>query len=134
MDVQNALTPNQGFGVAVEDGIVSYSGYDSKSGYYVFILHPNKYKTFYCHMKQGSVLVKKGDKVVKGQRIGLMGETGSAQGVHLHFGVKNTAPVWVDPLPVLEGKLKLNGEWCEGEYTVLKANEALDKILEIIGE
>lgn len=107
--------------VAVEDGIVSYSGYDSKSGYYVFVLHPNKYKTFYCHMKQGSVLVKKGDKVVKGQRIGLMGETGSAQGVHLHFGVKNTAPVWVDPLPVLEGKLKLNGEWCEGEYTVLKA-------------
>ena len=106
--------------IAVESGIVSYSGYDSSSGYYVFILHNNGYKTFYCHLAKGSVLVKKGDRVVRGQRIGLMGETGAAQGVHLHFGVKNTKPVWIDPLPILEGKVALNGEWVEGEYTLLK--------------
>ena len=107
--------------VAVESGVVSYSGYDSTSGYYVFILHDNGYKSFYCHMVKGSVLVKKGDKVTRGQRIGLMGMTGSATGVHLHFGVKNTKATWVDPLPVLEGKLSLNSDWVEGEYTLVKA-------------
>lgn len=107
--------------VAVERGKVSYSGYDSKSGYYVFILHDNGYKTFYCHMKKGSVLVKKGDIVCKGQRLGLMGDSGSATGVHLHFGVKNKVPAWIDPLPVLEGKVELAKNYSTGTYKLTKA-------------
>jgi hypothetical protein len=41
----------------------------------------------YFHMVKGSIKVKKGDKVVAGQVIGKMGETGFATGKHLHWEI-----------------------------------------------
>lgn len=55
-------------------------------GNYVAILHNDNVVTLYGHLKE--VYVKVGTKVKKGTEIGFMGETGYANGVHLHFEVR----------------------------------------------
>lgn len=89
--------------VSIADGVVSKTGYSSLgSGYYVYILHGD-YMSIYCHMKKGSIQVKKGQKIIKGTVLGYMGKTGNATGVHLHFGIKYNNQ-FIDPLPFLEGE------------------------------
>ena len=59
-------------------------------GTFVAIRHPGNIITRYQHMKAGSLKVKKGDKVKKGQVIGKYGrpQTGNApKGPHLHFDI-----------------------------------------------
>lgn len=69
---------------AAKAGKVSMVGYDGVSGYYVKLKHDDGYDTFYCHMlKQSSV--KTGQKIRRGQIIGLVGSTGRSTGPHLHF-------------------------------------------------
>lgn len=58
------------------------SGY----GYSVTINHGYGYETLYAHMK--TILVKKGEKVKKGQKIGTVGNTGSSTAPHLHYEVR----------------------------------------------
>ena len=74
-------------------------------GNYVKIKHPNGYYTLYAHMKYGSVTVKKGDKVEKGQVIGYMGNTGNSYGAHLHFEVRDTSDTKIDPTPYIDADL-----------------------------
>lgn len=45
--------------------------------------------TMYCHMRKGSVTVKKGDLVSAGQRLGYVGMSGLAETPHLHFEVRH---------------------------------------------
>lgn len=42
---------------------------------------------FYAHLQPGSILVKVGDRVRKGQLLGKLGNSGNAVGPHLHFHV-----------------------------------------------
>ena len=74
-------------------------------GNYVLIKHNNGYYTLYAHMKYGSVKVKVGDKVTKGQTIGYMGATGRATGAHLHFEVRNKNNVMIDPTKYINADL-----------------------------
>ncbi|MDD3311368.1 M23 family metallopeptidase [Pseudodesulfovibrio sp.] len=53
----------------------------------VIIEHEDGYQTVYAHMKQGSVRVKEGDRVERGQVLGLVGLSGLTVFPHLHFGV-----------------------------------------------
>lgn len=55
-------------------------------GNLVKIEHGNGYCTLYGHMKKG-LLVKNGQTVKAGQRLGYMGDSGDAYGAHLHFEV-----------------------------------------------
>ncbi len=73
----------------------------SSYGNYVKIKHSNYY-TLYAHMKYGSVTVKVGDTVKKGQTIGYMGSTGRSTGAHLHFEVRNAGDVKIDPTPYID--------------------------------
>ena len=63
----------------------------------------------YMHLRDVA-LVKTGDRVLTGQPIGFVGQTGRATGCHLHFEIW-TAPGWysggspIDPLPTLRGWL-----------------------------
>lgn len=65
---------------------VAYSGY-SGYGHTVVINHGNGVKTRYAHMYPGSICVRVGQKVSKGQQIGKIGTTGNSTGPHLHFEV-----------------------------------------------
>jgi len=65
-----------------------------KSGYgrNVTIDHGFGYTTLYAHMDE--VIVKKGDIVTKGQKIGTVGSTGTSTAPHLHYEVRiNNKPV-----------------------------------------
>ncbi len=51
-------------------------------------LGKNRY-AFYAHLQPGSIRVKAGARVRKGQVIGLLGNSGNAVGPHLHFHIGN---------------------------------------------
>ena len=71
---------------ASASGVVTRSGrITGGCGYGVFIQH-NGYETVYCHASK--ILVKKGEKVKRGQGIAKVGSTGHSTGPHLHFEVR----------------------------------------------
>lgn len=95
--------------VAAADGEVVSTRNEGKqygNGCYVRIKHSNGLYTLYYHLKSGSVTVKKGEKVTKGQVIGIIGKTGKATGVHLHYQIdKGSSASAIDPAEyVLNGK------------------------------
>lgn len=61
-------------------------GWNSGFGNYVVIDHGDGTMTLYAHSK--TVYVSVGDVVQKGQKIGLIGDTGNVTGPHLHFEVR----------------------------------------------
>ncbi|QKJ87485.1 Murein DD-endopeptidase MepM [Paramixta manurensis] len=71
--------------LAVGDGEVIVSKRSGGAGNYVAIRHGRQYMTRYMHMKK--LLVKAGDKVKRGDRIGLSGNTGRSTGPHLHYEI-----------------------------------------------
>ncbi len=74
--------------VASEAGTVTFAGWYGSGGNTVIINHGNGLTTMYCHMKNGSLRVYSGQKVVRGQAIGQIGATGYVTGAHLHYEVK----------------------------------------------
>ncbi|MDP8175260.1 peptidoglycan DD-metalloendopeptidase family protein [Phocoenobacter skyensis] len=70
--------------IAPADGIVSTVAYQRRgAGKYIKIQHGKKYATVYMHLSRQ--LVKRGQRVKKGQRIGYSGNTGRSTGPHLHY-------------------------------------------------
>ncbi|EPA0888623.1 phage tail tip lysozyme [Enterococcus faecalis] len=67
------------------NGTVETVTYDGTGGNYVVIKHDDGYWTYYGHLD--SVNLSVGDKVTTNSRVGIMGATGLASGVHLHFEV-----------------------------------------------
>lgn len=70
--------------------IGSPSNYNGGRGGFVVINHNNGYFTVYYHLSR--VLVNVGQSVNRGDRIGLMGNTGYSFGTHLHFGIYKGEP------------------------------------------
>ena len=60
----------------------------------IIIEHGRGYSTLYGHCSR--IEVKKGQKVQRGQTIGLVGATGLATGPHLHFEIRRYQEV-LDP-------------------------------------
>jgi len=91
--------------VMIQTGIPKDPGSTGNRSYgnFVKIKHNDGYYTLYAHLKE--VYVKKEQKVTKGQKIGYMGETGNAYGVHLHFEIRNTYDVKINPEPYLNKDL-----------------------------
>ncbi len=73
--------------VAFDGGEVIYAGYNARSGYHCRIRHDETAVTLYCHFKKGTMRVKTGDRVRRGDILGYMGSTGRSTGAHLHFGL-----------------------------------------------
>lgn len=71
---------------ATGDGVVEEAGWESGYGKSVVINHGYGYKTRYAHMNNFNV--RKGEKVVRGQIIGEVGNTGKSTGPHLHYEVR----------------------------------------------
>jgi murein DD-endopeptidase MepM/ murein hydrolase activator NlpD len=71
---------------ATADGTVIQTRTDKIGGKTVKIKHMFGYVTIYCHMNK--ILVKVGQKVKRGETIGLVGSTGKARGPHVHYEVQ----------------------------------------------
>jgi len=71
--------------LAAESGVIQSAGFNGGLGNRVEIQHNNGLKTLYGHLS--SIHVTPGQKVSKGEVIGIMGSTGNSTGVHLHFEV-----------------------------------------------
>ena len=74
------------------DGIIGtstrvYVGATAEWGNYIRLDSADgKYSIFMCHLKSRAVV--KGQKVAKGQKLGVMGSTGKSTGAHTHFEVR----------------------------------------------
>ncbi len=73
---------------AVKDGKVIYAQKHKAYGNFVIIDHGNGISSCYAHMQDGSMRVSVGDKVLQGQPIGKVGDTGYSTGPHLHFEIR----------------------------------------------
>ena len=71
---------------ATTDGVVRVSVYDPSGwGNYVSIGDDDGLRHIYCHLERA--FVSEGDEVKAGDSIGIMGKTGNATGVHLHYQI-----------------------------------------------
>lgn len=85
VDIANKSNPDI---VASQGGTVTTAGWNAGGyGNYVVVDHGNGYRTLYAHMLNNSMVVKAGQRVTQGQKLGLMGSTGRSTGTHLHFEV-----------------------------------------------
>ena len=91
--------------LAFADGIVTSvqkTGVQYGTGCYVRLKHNNGLYTLYYHLKSGSVCVNVGDKVRKGQKLGIIGTTGQSTGIHLHFQIdKGSSNTSINPYDYL---------------------------------
>lgn len=65
---------------------------------------------FYAHLRPGTVAVKLGDRVTRGQLLGELGNSGSSSGAHLHFQLMDRPSALVaDGLPYVFDSFVLTG-------------------------
>ena len=111
--VTGIVTPHNGVDFAVSrgtpvlsvgNGEVVIAKYSGSAGNYIAIRHGRQYMTAYMHLDK--ILVKPGQQVKQGDKIGLSGNTGRSTGPHLHFELHiNNKPVnpLTASLPINEG-------------------------------
>lgn len=104
--------PNNSPIYAIADGTVALSQDDAYGyGNHVYIDHGNllgdgvNVRTLYAHMQHGSVPLVAGQTIKAGDFIGLVGSTGTATGIHLHFELL-LDDVQVDPFLWLKANAK----------------------------
>lgn len=85
--------------VSVADGVVKSIEYNHIYGWNIVVEHDKNlipyqrrrgvesFETFYAHLNK-NILVKKGEAVVAGQKLGTLGNTGLSTGPHLHFEIR----------------------------------------------
>ncbi|MBK9154901.1 MAG: M23 family metallopeptidase [Chloracidobacterium sp.] len=89
---------------------------DATAGNAVIIGHGNSEFSVVMHMQKGSVRVKKGDKVKRGDVIGLLGNSGDSFGPHLHFQLQDGPELFkYTSLPFEFADLK-GRKFARGEY------------------
>ncbi|HMN37278.1 MAG TPA: peptidoglycan DD-metalloendopeptidase family protein [Hyphomicrobium sp.] len=85
---------------AAESGVIAYAGSELKGyGNLILIRHDNGWVTAYAHNDQ--LLVKRGDKVSRGQVIAKAGKTGTVDQPQVHFELRQGSKP-VDPAPFME--------------------------------
>ena len=86
--------------VAADNGVVAYAGGDLKGfGNLVLIKHAGGFVTTYAHNEK--LLVKRGDRVKRGQVVATVGDSGSVTQPQVHFQIRQGAHA-VDPRPLME--------------------------------
>jgi murein DD-endopeptidase MepM/ murein hydrolase activator NlpD len=85
--------------LAAADGVVIYTGKGFRGyGKLVVIEHNDEWATLYAHLDR--IHVREGQKITRGDKLGAMGRTGRASGVHLHFEIRHHRQP-VNPLALL---------------------------------
>ncbi len=108
-------------------GAPDLDGRDCGNG--VRITHDDGWETQYCHLAQGSVAVRPGDRVTSGTPLGRIGLSGRTEFPHLHLSLRKDgatvdpfapgatdtcgpgqdAALWSDPVPYTPGGLVAAG-------------------------
>lgn len=84
--------------IATADGIVSRVSYTPGYGKMVVVDHGYGYRTIFGH--NSKILVNSGQRVKRGERIALVGNTGQSTGPHVHYELRlNGVPI--DPRKTL---------------------------------
>ena len=74
---------------AIADGVIDAVPYEANGfGRYVRQLLPDGRRIYYAHLKYDSAVVKAGQKVAKGDKLGVMGSTGKSTGAHTHLELR----------------------------------------------
>jgi len=97
----NGIDINGSLGDPVQaslEGTVISAGFNNSYGNFIVLDHGNGYKSLYAHLSD--ISVSRNDKVLQGEVIGLVGKTGYAPTVHLHFSLFK-AKKSVDPMDYL---------------------------------
>jgi murein DD-endopeptidase MepM/ murein hydrolase activator NlpD len=94
--------------VAVDNGVVLYSGTASGFGHWVVIKHSDGLMSVYGHMYGDGIFVSVGQEVKRGQVIAVVGADGQSTGPHLHFavatGITGNQMNYIDPRPFLNNE------------------------------
>lgn len=87
---------------ATENGIVAYVGNEVKGfGNIILVKHADEWVSAYAHASK--ILVKKGERIKRGQVIAYAGSTGNVATAQLHFELRRNSKA-VDPLRYLESR------------------------------
>ncbi len=102
------------------EGTVRVVAYDESGwGQYLSVGDGEGRRHLFCHLVQGSVTVKPGDKVTPLTVLGTMGATGNVTGVHLHYQLQQGETV-VDPTSYL-GLPNRKGSYHSKDFEEVKA-------------
>jgi hypothetical protein len=84
---------------------------DTVGGNYVVLDLGDGHYAFYAHLQPGSLRVKPGDKVRRGQTLGLVGNSGNSTEPHLHFHITDAkSPLGSEGLPYTLSAFEAQGK------------------------
>ena len=117
----DALAVADGVVTEVKDGIpLNVPGENSRAvpitletvgGNHVILNIGNGNFAFYAHLQPGSIRVKLGEKVHRGQVLGSVGNTGNSTEPHLHFHISNaSSPLGSEGLPYVLRSFEVEGK------------------------
>lgn len=92
---------------SVADGTVEFAGRQGGYGNLLIIRHHGAYSTAYGHLNGFAPGMRKGSRVLQGETIGYVGQTGLASGPHLHYEFRvrdqqvNPLAITMPPAPAL---------------------------------
>ena len=86
------------------------------AGNAVVIDHGGGWQTQYSHLRQNSIIVQPGQRVERGERIGLIGLSGNSEFPHLHFTVRHRGEtvdpfIGTAPAPRCDPDARVGGLW-----------------------
>jgi hypothetical protein len=83
---------------------------ETVGGNHVIIDIGGGYYAFYAHLKPGSLRVKAGDRVTRGQVVGLVGNSGNSTEPHLHFHISDgNSPLGSEGVPYRNDSFEIVG-------------------------
>jgi murein DD-endopeptidase MepM/ murein hydrolase activator NlpD len=91
-------------------------------GNVVVLKHGERYVSIYAHLEE--ILVRRGAQVVRGEKIGTVGNTGWSTSPHLHFEVRLTNSEDSEPEPVDPRIFILNYQWTGHEALLVSGRHA----------
>ena len=111
---------------AIADGVIDATPYEANGfGYYVRQLLSDGRRVYYGHMKAGSICLKSGQAVKKGDKLGVMGSTGKSTGAHTHLELrpKGTSKTSLDISEFTGIPNKIGTYECDKEVQSMTAEE-----------
>tara|TARA_R110002020_G_scaffold404912_1_gene614969 strand:+ start:10403 stop:11281 length:879 start_codon:yes stop_codon:yes gene_type:complete len=83
------------YNVSPVDGVVTYAGYNGQKGNEVVVRGDDGIEHRMAH--NSAIYVSRGQRVSKGQRVGMQGSTGMATGRHTHYEVRPGGGTAINP-------------------------------------